>query len=100
MALEIKTNHHWRPFAYRNEVPAKVLADQFDWTNEDDHYDGFFQYRGCWYHLSEFPSFTSFAGGNEPFKDWHGYHPDSAFSGILIRVSRDGERFRVGTYFA
>lgn len=31
---------------------------------------------------------------------WHGYHGDSYFSGVLIRLSDDGERYQVATYFS
>jgi hypothetical protein len=97
--LNVATNHRWRDFVYRSDVPAKVLADRFDWTNEDDHYDGFFNYRGWWYHLSEFercPPVTQQA--SDPFNGWDGYHADSYFSGVLIKLSKDGEQYQVGTY--
>jgi hypothetical protein len=33
--LTIRTNHHERPFLCRNEVLAGILADQFDYQDED-----------------------------------------------------------------
>lgn len=96
-AIKIRTNHAWRNFCYRNEVPAKVLASQFDHLSEDDSLDGFLCYRGHWYHLSDFMRNTD---NNSPVKDWHGVAGDSFFSGVLIRVSRDGERYQIATYLA
>lgn len=93
--LTIKTNRHWRNLAYRSDVPAAVLADQFDWLDEDDGSDGFFQYRKRWYHLSEFMH-----ANHGAFGDWEGYTSDSYFSGVLIRLSRDGEQVMCGTYFS
>lgn len=34
MKLHIRTNNHDREFLDREDVPPKVLAGQFDWTNE------------------------------------------------------------------
>lgn len=89
------TNHHWRDFRYREEVPQAILEDQFDWMKEDgewpenDYYDGFFKYRGRWYHLSEFMHTLHLA------PEWHGYAGDSLFSGLAIKISDDGEQYQV-----
>jgi hypothetical protein len=93
--LTIKTNHQFRDFTYRYDVPASVLADQFDHLSEDDVSDSFVQYRGHWYHTSDFiRTHDSFPG------KWDGYTSDSFFSGVLIRLSRDGERCQLATYYA
>jgi hypothetical protein len=95
--VTIKTNRQWRNFCYRNEVPAKVLFEQFDYLDEDEGFDGFFKYRGCWYHTS---GFMTVPDGDTFIKNWQGYASDSFFSGIVINISRDGERYQVGTYIA
>ena len=102
MTLEIRTNRHWRNFLYRNEVPAAVLADRFDWLSEDDGYDGFFQYRGWWYHTSEFMACPPVVKDNpdDAMAYWDGYHGDSYFSGVVIKISRDGEQYQIGTYMS
>ena len=97
MPLTIKTNHAWRDFKYRNEVPAKVLRSEFDWTNEEDHHDGFIHYRGWWYHISQFEHIPA---PNHPFVGWDGFHSDSFFSGIVINLSKDSEQYQIGTYFS
>jgi hypothetical protein len=86
--MNVTTNHQWRDFLYRNDVPANVLNSEFDWIGEDEQ-DGFFRYRGAWYHLSMFLR-TAIEG-------WHGIHNDSAFSSVLIEISQDGEQYRIGT---
>lgn len=91
--MRIYTDHKWKQFKYRNEVPEKVLKSEFDWTSEDD-VDGFILYKGNWYYLSEFERIPN---GLFP-KGWQGYHSDSFFSGILIQVSEDSETYRIGTY--
>lgn len=96
--IMIRTNNRWRQFVYRCDVPAKVLAGQFDWTNEaheehGDYSDGFLCYRGTWYHLGDF-----MRGGLTPDDKWTGHHGDSYFSGVLIRLSEDGEEYKIATY--
>ncbi len=95
-SIKVVTNHAWRAFRYRHEVPAKVLSNQFDWTNDaheknGDYSDGFVRYRGIWYHLADFQR-----GG---IKGWDGAHGDSFFSGVVIRLSKDGESYQIGTYY-
>lgn len=97
MAVIVKTNRRWREFKRRDEVPPKILKSEFDWTNEGhakhgDYDDGFIHYHGVWYHLSQFMK-----GG---VAGWDGAHSDSFFSGIMIRLSSDGEQYQIGTYFA
>lgn len=89
--MKIKTDHKFKPLRYRYEVPARVLASYFDWTDADD---GFFCYRGTWYHISQFER------APEPLAPWDGYHGDSYFSGVVIKLSRDGEDYMVGTYIS
>ena len=35
---------------------------------------------------------------DKEFKEWHAYLSDSFFSGILIRVSDDGEQYQIATF--
>jgi hypothetical protein len=102
MAVTIKANHQWRHFAYRADVPEDVLKDQFYHLDPDDALDGFFCYRGHWYHLSDFMRLSgpTSPGFSEDLPGWHGYHSDSMFSGVVIKVSADGERYQAGTYFS
>lgn len=101
MKLELTTNNHDRHFIYRHDVPAKILADQFDYL-DDDTFDGFICYKGHWYHTSCFmrlPDVISEIWDNDsPLREWHGYASDSYFSGVVIKISDDGETYRIGTY--
>jgi hypothetical protein len=97
MELEIITDHKWKQFKYGYEVPAKVMADQFSHMDKETQDAGFLQYRGYWYHLSDFMRINK----NAPFgRKWNGYLSDTFFSGILIEVSEDGETYRVGRYYS
>lgn len=104
--VTITTNHHWRDFVYRSDVPAAVLADRFDHLDADDATDGFFCYRGWWYHVSDFMALNTTSEPAEGLADadalhrWQGYHADSYFSGVVIKISRDSERYQVGTYMS
>jgi len=100
MPLTIVTDHKWKQFRYRYEVPAKVLADQFDYQNEEEAFDGFFRYRGVWYHLDQFvTTHPNPWGGNSELLSlgFDGFASDSFFSGVAIKVSTDGEEYQVAT---
>lgn len=89
--VKITTDHKWKPFTYRYDVPARVLTSQFDYQDANEVSDGFFCYRGTWYHLDMFMRTTNFDG-------WTGVHGDSYFSGVLIRLSDDGETYQIATF--
>lgn len=95
--ITIKTDHKWKQFSYRYEVPKKVLKDQFSHLDEDDASDGFFKYKGYWYHLSDF---MALRGDDSPFGKWDGYSGDSYFSGVLIKTSSDGEQYMIARYMS
>lgn len=87
--MGVKTNNNWRFFMYRSQVPPDVLSREFDYLSDED-IDGFFTYKGRWYHLSQFTRTT--------IKGWDGLCATSFFSGIVIKLSDDGEQYRVGVY--
>lgn len=89
MENRVITNNHWRQFRYRNEVPESVLASEFEHLDEEEGFDGFFEYRGTWYHLSDF----MFLKDN---RKWRGYCSQTAWSAVVIRVSQDAETYQVG----
>ena len=94
MAVTIKTNHQWRDLVYRWDVPADLLAGEFDYQNPEETLDGFFRYRGVWYHLD------AFVPAPPELAEWDAYCGDSFFSGVVIKLSRDGEQIKIGTYFS
>lgn len=96
--MKIYTDNKWKDFKYRDEVPAKVLREEFDYQDEDEVYDGYFKYRGSWYHTDEFMRFGP--GMPSEFRKWDGYLSDSFYSGVLIKISPDGEQYKVGTFIA
>jgi len=94
--LEIIKDNKWKYFRYRYEVPRKVLKEQFDHLSEEEYLDNFFKYKKVWYHISDFMRLEN----NVPkeFKNYDGYSSDSFFSGVLIKLSEDGERYKIATY--
>lgn len=94
--MKITTNNHWREFKYAHEVPTDVI-EWNDHLNEDERCDGWINYCRHWYHLSDFLRITN---ASDEMSQWHGYRSDSFFSGILIRLSDDGERYQIATYIS
>jgi hypothetical protein len=91
------TNNQWRDFVDSYDVPSKVLADQFEHLDLGFEHSGggFFKYRGYWYHLSDFLATSADAPGE--LAKWQGFHGDSFFSGVAVRISDDGEQYQVAT---
>lgn len=81
-------SYRWRPFLYRNEVPEKVLAREFDHLPEET--DHFLRYRGMWFHLSDFVY--------RPPDGWDGVHFLTYDAGVVIRVSKDMESYQIGRF--
>lgn len=94
--LTIKTDHKWKDFKYSHELPKK-WRKEFDWMNDEEfESSNFIMYRNWVYVLSEFMVIEN----NSDLKDWDGYQSDSFFSGIVIRLSKDGSQYMIGTYFS
>ena len=91
--MRIRSNGHARPIVSRFEVPASILASEFDWTDPEDP-GSFFKYRGVWRELGEFTLAPDSLAG------WDGYHGDTYFSGTVIRVVDDGDSVVCGTYLS
>lgn len=91
--MTVITNNQYRHLVYRNDVPSKVLAEQFDYLDEDV-VDGFFVYKNEWYHINDFMAYPESSK-----KNWDGYSPDTYFSGIAIKLSDDMESIKVGRYY-
>jgi len=94
--MTVTTNNHPRYLKYRNEVPESVLEDIFDYL-DDDNLDGFFKYRGWWYHLSGFMRVEP--DGELEKAGWSGIYVDSMFSAVLIKLL-DDEQIVVGMAYS
>lgn len=96
--MKIKTDNKWKNFKYANEVPRSVLKNQFDYLDQDEAFDGFILYKKTWYHIGDFMRFGY--PGKEEFRGYHGYVSDSFFSGVMIKISDDGEQYQIATYIS
>jgi hypothetical protein len=104
MNLTIITNNVPRPLVYGFELTEKERAE-FDYYKDAEELDCsmFVRYLGEVYALDQFtrhgsnwcrlPEFS-------PLNEWHGHHNDSFFSGILIRLSDDGETCVMGCFYS
>jgi len=108
--LQIITNRHWHYFLYGYELTKKE-RDEFDYLSDDEiNEHSFLRYRGQVYILSDFertPSNTvayrywsRMQCEHPEWSDWQAYQSDSFFSGIVIRLSDDGEQYQIGTYLS
>ena len=92
--LTIRTNNVPRLLKYGYEMPEKLRSD-FDYIDAEEFAThNFFVFKGQWYDIGEFMCCDS-----DHFKGWHGYTPDSFFSGVLVKYVGD-DRVVVGQYFS
>lgn len=94
--MRIITNNQWHQFKYGDEVPKKILESDYDHLTLPEEYDGFLQYRGCWYHISDFMRITY----ELEHTGYNGVCSESFFSGVLIKVSEDGEEYQIARYLS
>jgi hypothetical protein len=97
--LTIITNHVPRDVIDAYELTADERADfdYIDWPAVDDGRESatFARYRGELYDLSEYMDASGVG-----IDGWHGYRPDTFFSGVLVRYCDDHERVIVGRYYS
>ena len=104
MAVTIKTDHKWHYFKYGYELSQKERIKwrkEFSYikSNEEFYNRNFAKYRGQLYDINEFMSIKGWS--TEPFgKAWDGYMSDTYFSGVVIKISKDGERYKIGRYYS
>ena len=97
--MEIKTNNVPRPILYAHELTKRDIyalgMDKNELVEADNDGESFFRYKGWCYRLGDFMRIM-----HDEFKGWHGYHSDSFFSGVLIKITDCGDSVIVGTYFS
>lgn len=98
MAVTIKTDGKWRNLLYGYELPKKQRKEFNYLTDEKFDVGNFAKYRGNYYDIAEFSRIGDRAGYGE-FKGWHGIVSDSYFSGVLIKLSSDMERYKIGRFY-
>ena len=101
--INIRTDDKWKDFVYAYDVPDRVRLNEFDWVEPDSSH--YIKYKNSWYHLSEFirTAGGGAAGSGSPSlveAGWDGIKNESYSSGVLIKVSSDGEKYKIGYYWA
>ena len=97
--MKIITDNKWKLFIYGSDLTEKERKD-FDWEKDIDS-TNFIRYRNRVYSVNEFMRFD-YNKGKVPteFSGWDGYLGDSYFSGIVIKMSDNGEAYKIGTYIS
>lgn len=95
--ITVKTDNKWRNLRYGYELPKKQRKE-FNYLNDEEFETrNFAKYRGNYYDIGEFTTTSNMS----MFKGiWDGYMSDSYFSGVLIKLSSDGERYKVGMFYS
>ena len=103
--LNIRTDDKWKDFVYGADVPEKVRRDWFDWVDDAESDSYFIKYKNSWYHLSEFIRTAGGGSAGDALPrlveaGWDGIKNESYSSGVLIKVSPDGEQYKIAYYWA
>ena len=94
--MRIISNYQERDILFSHEVPPSVLDREFNYHSSEERENAlFFVYKKQYYCLDQFMRTT-----DETMKDkgWDGYHSDSFFSGILVRLDLENDKVKVATY--
>ena len=96
--MTIKTDKKWKYLKSGDELPKK-WRKEFDYLTDAQYTDVRFAYYNKYYY--DVQEFMRFEGGNfrNEFSGWDGYSSDSYFFGIVIKLSSDGERYKIGYYY-
>ena len=95
--ITIKTDHKWKELLNWWDLTTKEQAD-FDWLDDEEKQIGasFVKRRGRVYCLDEIMTIDRSA--HLAASGWDGVKAVSFYSGIVVKLSRDGDRYKIG-YF-
>jgi hypothetical protein len=93
--LQIITDHKWKDFIYGYQLTTEEKKD-YNWMDQEElETSNFFRYRGSVYSIQDFMRIEN---GPDEFNGWDGYLSDTFFSGVLIKLSEDGEQYQVALF--
>lgn len=100
MSVTIKTNNHWREIISFAELsPDEQASHEYD----EEELGAYFRYKGHAYTLDDFTKFgTTWANepeADDPMSQWDAILNETAFSGVLIKLSDCGDCVKVASYY-
>lgn len=89
--MKIITDNRWKNFKDRSELPKKMQK-----TEDIDYETGFLCYRGIWFHQHDF------VRCDHELRDlgWDGFYSGSVFDGVVIRVHKNNEQYKIGRFYS
>ena len=101
MSVTIKTNNHWREIISFDELsPDEQASHEYD---EQERLGAYFRYKGHAYTLDEFVQFrtpwTYNPEADDPLSQWDAMRSETAFSGVLVKLSDCGDYVKVASYY-
>ena len=96
--IKITGDNKWRNILFGYNL-SKKWRKEFDWIHSDEDYMNtmFVKMPGknAWYY-----ALNEFAPVSKDLKEigWDGYHGESYFSGTLIKLNKDGDKYKIGLY--
>lgn len=96
--MKIITNHHYRPILHWDqltEAEQNLRFGMYDGIEESS----FFEYKDCLYDLNDFLRVNDNLNGrgtDHELYGWDGYHNESFFSSVLVKLDDSGDSVKVG----
>lgn len=101
MSITIKTNNQWRELISFDELS---LDEQASHDYDEDETGTYFRYKGHAYNLGDFVKFgtpwSRKPEADDPLSQWDGILNESAFSGVLVKLSDCGDGVKVARYYS
>lgn len=94
--MTIKTDNKWKYLKSGDELPKK-WRKEFDYLTNAQYADIRFAYYNKYYY--DVQEFMRLEGAEIGFRGWDGYQGDTYFSGTVIKLSNDGERYKIGRHY-
>lgn len=101
MSVTIKTNNQWRELISFDELS---LDEQASHDYDEQELGTYFRYKGYAYNLGDFVKFgtpwSHQPEADDPLSQWDGILNESAFSGVLVKLSDCGDGVKVARYYS
>lgn len=96
--ISVRTDRKWRYFIDGSSIPS--MYSEFDYMTRKQFAIALFaQFKQVYYALDEFIHLPDNKGIASLIYGWDGYISQTYGSGIVIKLSKDQERYKIGYYY-
>lgn len=98
MGISVQTDRKWRYFIEGSSIPS--MYNEFNYmTRKQFNVALFAQFKRVYYALDEFVHMPETKGIASLIYGWDGYIGQTYDSGIIIKLSKNTELYKIGRYY-